>query len=545
MSRLTVPVLLCLAGLVAGAWPVALAAGAAVQPADPGADDDDNDDPDEAVPDPDDAPDGGGDSDTGSGESAGGDQADDGGADADGAGTDDGADDGGQATASSSDDDGGDDSSTTATTTSGGDDDDDGDGQAAATSSTAEAANDDDDDDDDDGAADDGDSAAGSASTTTDDDDDDDDASQPARYVGVEDTRTRERLDKEEDIESDDEGFRYRRGEFVALGVDGRDIGRLSAAGFTVVERHRLTALDGEAILLRGPARKGSDDDDTLRSIDDLIGDATPAFNHLFDRTAALVRPAGKAERVPRRACPCRIGVIDTAVAGTLPDLKRTKLVQQGFNGGAPDPGLHGTIISSLIAGTQAAPGTKTEIIVGDVFSGPRRTAGSALAVVRALDWMAAQKVAVINVSLAGANNPVVADAIRRLTARGHVIVAAAGNDGPAAPPAFPAAYPGVIAVTAVDATQKVYRYANRGAYIAFAARGVEVVGLGPDGQPRAVTGTSFAAPSVAIRLASTLKGPDPAAARAAITALEREARDLGAPGRDPVFGAGLIVDQP
>jgi hypothetical protein len=59
------------------------------------------------------------------------------------------------------------------------------------------------------------------------------------------------------------------------------------------------------------------------------------------------------------------------------------------------------------------------------------------------------------------------------------------------------------------------------------------------------VTGTSFAAPSVAIRLASTLKGPDPAAARAAITALEREARDLGAPGRDPVFGAGLIVDQP
>jgi Subtilase family len=296
--------------------------------------------------------------------------------------------------------------------------------------------------------------------------------------------------------------------------------------------------------LLRGPTRL-KDDDDGLSEVEGLIDEASYAFNHLFDRTSAMVRSAGKKERVTRRACPCRIGVIDTGVASALPDLKRTRLVQQGFNGGAPDPALHGTIISSLIAGTEATPGARTEILVGDVFSGPRRTAGSALAVVRALDWMAAQQVAVINVSLSGANNPVVADAIMRLTQRGHIIVAAAGNDGPAAPPAFPAAYPGVIAVTAVDEARNVYRYANRGAYVAFAARGVDIVGLGPDGQPRAVTGTSFAAPSVAIRLASSMKAPNVVAARAAIASLEREAVDLGAPGRDPVFGSGLIMEKP
>ena len=304
-----------------------------------------------------------------------------------------------------------------------------------------------------------------------------------------------------------------------------------------------MTSLNGQAVLLASPARVK--DIDALVQLDGLIGDASHAYNHLFDRASALVRSGSKPQRVARRACPCRIGVIDTGVAGALPDLKRTRLVQQGFNGGTPDPALHGTIISSLIAGTEPAPGSRTEIIVGDVFSGPRRSAGSALAVVRALDWMAAQKVAVINVSLSGANNPVVADAIARLAARGHIIVAAAGNDGPAAPPAFPAAYPGVVAVTAVDEKQAIYRYANRGSYIAFAARGVDVVGLAPDGTTKIVSGTSFAAPGVAIRLASSLKAPDPAAARAALAGLEREARDLGAPGRDPVFGAGLIADRP
>lgn len=524
----------------------------AEQPADPGDDDDDNDADEEAVPDPDDAPDTP-DSDAGAG---GGDDA--GGDDGSSAGADSGSDDDGTAAGAGGDDDdgataagGGDDDDGPAGNAAGGDDDDD-DGPAASGGGEASGGSGDDgnDDDrnDDNGAADDRDDGAGAApgsSSTDDDDDDDDGASVPAaaQYAGVEDSRQRARLDKQEAIESDDDGFRYRRGEMVALGVDDAGIARLTRAGFRVLERHRMSSLNGQAVLLASPARVR--DIDALVQLDGLIGDASHAYNHLFDRASALVRSGGKPQRVTRRACPCRIGVIDTGVAGALPDLKRTRLVQQGFNGGTPDPALHGTIISSLIAGTEPAPGSRTEIIVGDVFSGPRRSAGSALAVVRALDWMAAQKVAVINVSLSGANNPVVADAIARLAARGHIIVAAAGNDGPAAPPAFPAAYPGVVAVTAVDEKQAIYRYANRGSYIAFAARGVDVVGLAPDGTTKIVSGTSFAAPSVAIRLASSLKAPDPAAARAALSGLEREARDLGAPGRDPVFGAGLIADRP
>ncbi|MCL9999248.1 MAG: S8 family serine peptidase, partial [Erythrobacter sp.] len=97
---------------------------------------------------------------------------------------------------------------------------------------------------------------------------------------------------------------------------------------------------------------------------------------------------------------------------------------------------------------------------------------------------------------------------------------------------------------TAVDAQNRVYRYANRGAHVDFAARGVAVPAIDAKGEVRDATGTSFAAPLVAARLARQLGKADPAAAQKAIRALEAEARDLGPRGRDPIYGAGLIGDK-
>jgi subtilisin family serine protease len=144
---------------------------------------------------------------------------------------------------------------------------------------------------------------------------------------------------------------------------------------------------------------------------------------------------------------------------------------------------------------------------------------------------------------LSGPRNPAVANAIARITRKGHTIVAAAGNDGPAAPPVFPGAYDGVVGVTAVDVANRIYRYANRGNHVDFAARGVAVTAIDAKGGVRDATGTSFAAPVVAARLAAQLRLPDRTAAQKAIRALEVEARDLGPPGRDPIYGVGLIGD--
>jgi subtilisin family serine protease len=246
-----------------------------------------------------------------------------------------------------------------------------------------------------------------------------------------------------------------------------------------------------------------------------------------------------------RQACGCDIGLIDTGVATTLANFKHVTLTQRAFNAKAPLARLHGTAVAHLMAGTRGNPTRATKIFVADIFSGPRETSGSSFALIKALDWLAAQGVPVINISLSGPRNPAVAGAIARVTKRGHVIVAAAGNDGPAAPPVFPGAYDNVVGVTAVDAQNRVYRYANRGEHVDFAARGVAVAAIDAKGDVRDATGTSFAAPVIAARLAAQLRKPDPAASRAVIRALEAEARDLGPRGRDPIYGAGLIGETP
>ena len=147
------------------------------------------------------------------------------------------------------------------------------------------------------------------------------------------------------------------------------------------------------------------------------------------------------------------------------------------------------------------------------------------------MSWLAGENVAVINVSLVGPRNRVVEAVVARLVARGLLVVAAVGNDGPAAAALFPASYDGVVGVTGVDARDRVLIEAGRGAQVDFAALGVE----------GRVRGTSYAAPIVAARLASRMNAPDISAAQNAITALRGEARDLGARGRDDVYGYGLI----
>jgi subtilisin family serine protease len=94
--------------------------------------------------------------------------------------------------------------------------------------------------------------------------------------------------------------------------------------------------------------------------------------------------------------------------------------------------------------------------------------------------------------------------------------------------------------VTGVDGAQRVLPEAGRGAHVAFAAPGA-VHAAAPGAGLVPVRGTSYAAPQVAALLARRLAEPDAGAAAAAVAALAREALDLGAPGRDPVYGWGLV----
>jgi hypothetical protein len=577
--------LLCAASVCVATIPLTLFAGPAsfAQSTDDGDPDTDSGDDDVEVPDPDDSGgDNGADPDTG-GEPAdsGGDAADpaDGGGDpgaedagdagdagsggsdtggdagdaAPDADADDGAGDGGAAGSGDPSGDDDDDSSPAAGAGPTGGDDDDDDAPTSVAGGTS-------DDDDDDAAPatpgggsddDDDDAAAPSGQTPGDDDgpgngDDVDEGIGPETILGGgdEDDAERAALDTRDGIEVDKDGFRYRKNEFVAVDLKPSEIALLQAEGFRVVETVRLSAIDSTVSLIKSPPRRS--DQDMLSQIESMSDAASISFNYLFDTSTARVRKTAKTAVRKRTACSCDIGLVDTGVATKAGLFKHVQMNQKAFNGSAVVPKLHGTGVAYLFAGTENGKAKKqTRVFVADIFGGDRSHAGSSFALVKALDWMGQMKVSVINVSLAGPKSAAVAKAVEGLTRKGHIVVAAAGNDGPAAPPVFPGAYPGVVAVTAVDSQSKVYRYANRGNYIDLASHGVEVPLIDNSGVAVVATGTSFASPTVARKLARAMTKPDVAAAKAAVASIERDARDLGAPGRDNIYGHGLVSDGP
>src|SRR5262249_35009076 len=124
---------------------------------------------------------------------------------------------------------------------------------------------------------------------------------------------------------------------------------------------------------------------------------------------------------------------------------------------------------------------------------------------------------------------------------KGLVLVAAAGNDGPSAPPDYPAAYPGVIAVTATDVDDHLLRVANHGGYVAVAAPGVDISVAAPNGGYGFTTGTSVAAAHVSGLVALLLERNPRLTPDAVAAILMQTAKHLGAKSRNDEFGAGLV----
>jgi subtilisin family serine protease len=159
--------------------------------------------------------------------------------------------------------------------------------------------------------------------------------------------------------------------------------------------------------------------------------------------------------------------------------------------------------------------------------------------VLKGLDYAAGHGARIINMSFAGPKDPLIERGIAAIAARGILMVAASGNAGPKSPPLYPAANASVIAVSATDAQDKLFAASNRGAYIAVAAPGVDIFLPAPDEKYQMTSGTSFSAAYVS-GLAALMLERNPALKPADVRAiLMTTARDLGAPGRDDLFGAG------
>lgn len=233
------------------------------------------------------------------------------------------------------------------------------------------------------------------------------------------------------------------------------------------------------------------------------------------------------------------VGLIDTQVDAGVPNLAQTRVISRQFTDGEVVSPRHGTEIATLLADPQLMDGV-TIYSAGVVGRSPDGdVAAGADDLIRALDWLAGQDVRVVNLSLAGPFNKLLDVAVDEATSRGMVLVAAVGNSGPNVDPLYPAAFPSVIAVTAIDADRDIYEDAVRGSFVDFAAPGVDVF-IGSEQGGRFVTGTSVAAPFVTARIIADqalMRAPDTTQIRESLTA---SSEDLGRRGNDPVFGSGL-----
>lgn len=289
------------------------------------------------------------------------------------------------------------------------------------------------------------------------------------------------------------------------------------------------------------------------------VSEAVSDHNHVYYGVAGLVSetdrgvlPGDLSQWPPhyRQASPV-IGVIDTALPSAYQSFRKDQLYQRSFvNEGIRQPTNHGlAVVSILAANSKLYKGLLPEanIYLATVFeqddTGVTRTSTERL--VEALNWMVEMNIPVVNMSLTGPANQILEDAIDQAYARGTTVVSAVGNGGPHAAPMFPSAYDKVVAVTAVSASKSVYRLANRGKHVDFAAPGVDI--LHPDDTGKALTsssGTSMAAPFVAGLLAVRCEeaGESTCPVQSILHELKAKAEDLGAPGYDAVYGHGLVI---
>jgi Subtilase family len=326
-------------------------------------------------------------------------------------------------------------------------------------------------------------------------------------------------------VENDGTGLPVRRGIVAVIDPDPLGLQRALGAGFRIAADNPDPNLRMRVVSLAVPGRMSARDG--LKLLHKVAPELQADFDHLFEPAGGSLAPmAGALAAAQLGGAGRLIGMIDGGVA-SHPSLGRASIEQNGF-AGSPQPTGHGTAVASLLVGNQGSfhgAATGAGLFVADVYGGSR-AAGSATSIVRALGWLSSHRPQVINISLVGPPNRLVQRAIQIVQSQGIEVVAAVGNDGPAAPPQYPASYPGVIAVTAVDAGGRALPEAGKAAHLDFAAPGADMAAAVPGQGYTRVRGTSFAAPLAAARLLAT----------GSAAALAAEAR----PGKGRV-GRGIV----
>ncbi|MEQ9199640.1 MAG: S8 family serine peptidase, partial [Rhodospirillales bacterium] len=223
----------------------------------------------------------------------------------------------------------------------------------------------------------------------------------------------------------------------------------VQALGFAVTGSDELPRLDITVAEIAVPGNR------TARDVLAVLRQKAPGlisdYNHLFAEAVGSVDSPRSFMGWPRSTAQCGagtlIGMIDGSVDATHPAFKSSDLVVESFIGNRHNPGSHdhGTAVASILVGGPdwggILPGAK--LFAANIFYEKQdgKRAASARALTQSLNWLLDNRVQVINLSIAGPDNAVIRKIVEAAARRGIVMVAAAGNGGRSAAPAFPAAY--------------------------------------------------------------------------------------------------------
>lgn len=348
---------------------------------------------------------------------------------------------------------------------------------------------------------------------------------------------------------------RFRADELIALNPSPAALQRVGQWGARVVETSVQAGLGMRVVRLRLPP--GID----ARSALAVANERDPGvfdLHHLYqlaqaDDGGCVGASCEPMQRMdwPARSATCGreqiIGMVDSGVDTRMSALQGADLRVRRFVVDEREAGdtTHGTAVATILVGQ---PGTvlpgllpRARLRAAEPFVRlPSGTlAADAVGLVKSLEWLVAERAQVIGMSLTGPENLVLAAAIQRTQARGVLVAAAVGNAGRNAPPAHPAALDGVLGVTALSGDGRIYWRASQGTAVDFALPGVELPTADGVDAVRLRSGTSYAVPFLVAQLSQSMfegvlsRSDWLDGRRVPVT-------DLGAGGRDPVFGWGL-----
>jgi hypothetical protein len=328
-----------------------------------------------------------------------------------------------------------------------------------------------------------------------------------------------------------------------------------------LARRHRLTRIGSQELPFIGSAislfritdRRSVETVRTELAADASVRSVQLNFRYVLQDQKSVLTEGDPAQyalaklRLPEahalsRGSNVTVAVIDSGIDVTHPEL--ADAITESFDalGTKEGPHVHGTGIAGAIASHARLMGSapKARILAIRAFGAAANGAESnSFVILKSLDFAAMHGAQIVNMSFAGPKDPLLERGIAAAATKGMVLIAASGNAGPKSPPLYPAANPNVIAVSATDAYDRLFPASNRGGHIAVSAPGVDIFLPAPDGKYQMTSGTSFSAAYIS-GLAALMMERNPQLAPAELRAiLTRTARDLGAPGRDDLFGAG------